>query len=516
MDKKAARHWSELDNKRRSLLTRWERYASYTIPRVCLPENHNEKSDEVKHDWQSVGAQAVNHVVNKLMLTLFAPSRPFMRLEISAEARSQLGEQVAEEDIDDILATGERKAVKVMDSRGDVRPALGLGVLNLVTLGNACFKFPEKKHEKFRCLYARDWAVQRTGAGDVLRLVIREKYSFGELEEKVQQAYRTHRPGKRDDEMVTHYVVIIRNGKGGYEVKQYVEDHYLGPDFDGAYKDYATLPYKVITWQLADNADYGSGLVEDYAGDFAAVSAMSEAEVKAAILACEFRWLVNPGGMTKPEDLEQSENGAALPGIKDDISPLSTDQGQNLQTIAGVLEKYITRIGRGFLLGSAVTRDAERVTAEEIRMQATELETSLGGAYTRLAVEMQTPLARFLLAEVDIKVDGKAVDMSIVTGLDALSRNGDLEALRQALADINLVNTLPPQAQDRLNLGAIYSTILNGHGLPAGKYVKSEQQVSTEQQARAAAEQQQEVNAASAQAGAQAVAAQATQPQGQA
>ena len=72
--KKAARHWSEMDNKRRALLTRWVRYASYTIPRICLPSQFSEKSDELKHDWQAVGAQAVNHVVNKLMLALFAPS----------------------------------------------------------------------------------------------------------------------------------------------------------------------------------------------------------------------------------------------------------------------------------------------------------------------------------------------------------------------------------------------------------------------------------------------------------
>lgn len=121
------------------------------------------------------------------------------------------------------------------------------------------------------------------------------------------------------------------------------------------------MPYKVITWQLADNADYGSGLVEDYAGDFAAMSAMSEAQVRAAILACEFRWLVNPAGFTKPEDLEESENGAALPGNENDITPLTPGTGNNLQIIANVLESYVRRIGQGFLLASAVTRDAERV-----------------------------------------------------------------------------------------------------------------------------------------------------------
>ena len=504
MDKKAARQWGELDNKRRMLLTRWERYASYTIPRICLPSHFNEKSDELKHDWQAVGAQAVNHVVNKLMLALFAPSRPFMRLELTATARAQLAEQVDESLIDDILGEGERKAMRQMDTRGDIRPALFLGLANLVVTGNACFKFPENSKDKFRCLYSRDWAVQRSGSGGVLRLAIREKYAFGELDDKVQQAYRVQRPGQKPEDDVTHYVVICRNAKGGYDLKQYVNDAYLGEAFDGAYKDYATLPYKVITWQLADNADYGSGLVEDFAGDFAAVSAMSEAQVKAAILACEFRWLVNPAGFTKPEDLENSDNGAALPGNEKDITPLQPGNGQSLQVIGSVLSDYVRRIGQGFLLASAVTRDAERVTAQEIRMQATELETSLGGAYTRIAVELQTPLASWLLAEIDLKIDGKAISLSIVTGLDALSRSGDLDALRAALTDINTVNILPPQAQDWLNLGAIYSTIINGHGLPAGKYVKDAQTVQQEQQARAQAEQQQAINAASAQAGAQA------------
>lgn len=506
MDKKAARHWSELDNKRKSLLTRWERYASYTIPRICLPSQFSEKSDELKHDWQAVGAQAVNHVVNKLMLALFAPSRPFMRLELTAAARAQLAEQVDEAMIDDILGEGERKAIKHMDTRGDIRPALHLGLANLVITGNALFKFPEGKDDKFRCLYCRDWAVQRSGSGEVLRLATREKYAFGELEEAVQEAYRSQRPGQKPDDEVTHYVIILRNAKGGYDLKQYINDCYLGEEFDGRYKDYAALPYKVITWQLADNADYGSGLVEDYAGDFAATSAMSEAQVQAAILACEFRWLVNPAGFTKPEDLEESENGAALPGNEKDITPLTPGTGNNLQIITSVLESYVRRIGQGFLLATAVTRDAERVTAQEIRMQATELETSLGGAYSRIAVELQTPIAVWLLDAIDLKIDGKAINLSIVTGLDALSRSGDLDALRQALVDINSVNTLPPQAQDWLNLGAIYSTIMNGHGLPAGKYVKDAQTVAQEQQARAAAEQQQQINAASAQAGAQAAA----------
>ena len=59
------------------------------------------------------------------------------------------------------------------------------------------------------------------------------------------------------------------------------------------------------------------------------------------------------------------------------------------------------RLGAAFLLNTAVTRDAERVTAQEIRMQAQELESSLGGVYSRLANELQLPLAKRLLQEID-------------------------------------------------------------------------------------------------------------------
>lgn len=80
----ASSEWTRLQGRRRGLEKRWEKYASFTLPRLYTDERWDEDTDELAHDWQSVGAQAVNHVVNKMMLALFAPSRPFMRLEADA------------------------------------------------------------------------------------------------------------------------------------------------------------------------------------------------------------------------------------------------------------------------------------------------------------------------------------------------------------------------------------------------------------------------------------------------
>ena len=45
-----------------------------------------------------------------------------------------------------------------------------------------------------------------------------------------------------------------------------------------------------------------------------------------------------------------------------------------------------------FLLNTAIQRDAERVTAQEIRYMAQQLETAMGGIYSLLSQEFQLPL----------------------------------------------------------------------------------------------------------------------------
>ena len=52
----ARSEWSKLENKRRGLMSRGERYANFTLPRLLTPEQWDENTDELSHDWQAVGA----------------------------------------------------------------------------------------------------------------------------------------------------------------------------------------------------------------------------------------------------------------------------------------------------------------------------------------------------------------------------------------------------------------------------------------------------------------------------
>ena len=510
MKYRAGEIWSELDSKRRTFITRLEKYAGWTLPRLMTPVGFNPLSEDLRHDWQAVGAQSVNHVVNKMVLSLFAPSRPFMRLEADAKWKAQQLEAGLEESmIDDALATAEQRAVKELDRRGDVRSKLYVTLSNMVALGNAMLFLPTDKNEDVRCISISKYCVRRTGAGKVKTIITKEEFLFDELEPNVQDTLLLQTRQYKHDSKVCYYRLIERTATGGYEMTQWVDDNRLPVQYDGRWTE-DDLPYRVLVWNLKDGSDYGTGLVEDYAGDFAALSALSEAQIKGAILASEFRWLVNPSGMTKPEDLEDSENGAAIPGVAGDVSLISTNKGNDIAQVQSVAGDYIQRIGRGFLLGSSVTRDAERVTAEEIRMQATELETSFGGTYSRVAVDMQLPIARWLLKSIDLSLRNTKLELSIITGLDALSRSGDLDSLRAAISDLAGLQALGEVVR-QLNLSALVATIFAGHGLSASKYVKSQAQVQQEQQQADEQARQAEINQAAATAGAQAAGKQATQ-----
>lgn len=488
----ASSEFARLDGLRQGFINRCEKYARFTIPRLAPESGYDLNTTELAQDYQSVGAQGAYHLVNKLMLTLFSPSRPFFRVDLPFQEKQKLVSQLGidESELEAAFGEGEQAAIKLMDTK-PIRPKLFEALLNLIVTGNVAFHL--SKTGTARVFGIKNYVVRRTGTGELRDLIVREKLRFDELEDKVQEAllaggHKAKYAQQECDVELFHW--IQRQIGGSYVETTWVDDHKLGEDFEGRYKTELECPWRALTWNLADGDDYGTGHVEAYAGDFSALSALAEAQLNGAILASEFRWLVNPGGMTKPEDFEGSENGAVLPGVEGDVVLVTNSKQGDLQVTNMIINDYTRRIGQGFLLGSAVTRDAERVTAEEIRQQAAELETGLGGVYTRLAVDLQGFLARWLIAQTGVSLNGTKLEVRIITGLDAMSRNGDLNALRMALQDLAGLQNLGP-ALGELNLNAVVTSIFLGHGLTPRKYVKTPEQRQADQEAQQQAEMQQ-------------------------
>jgi hypothetical protein len=201
------------------------------------------------------------------------------------------------------------------------------------------------------------------------------------------------------------------------------------------------------------------------------------------VLASQFRWLQNPGGITRPEDFAQSRNGEVIPGVNGDLTLVVANIGQQLASVMQIGQVYQQRIGAGFLMNSAVTRQAERVTAEEIRLQAIELEQSLGGVYSRLSRDIQQPLVRWLMKKIDLSLKGTKITPVVVTGLDALSRNADLERLLMFLQDVTNLSGINPEQRLMLNEGNIIADFAAGRGVSKTRYVASDDEIRQRQQA---------------------------------
>lgn len=502
----ASSRWTELDGERQGLIRRCESYAMFTIPKLCLPQGYNQNNDELQHDYQAVGAQCVNHLSNKLMLALFAPSRPFFRLDPSEVLQKQLAEmKISEDELAALLSVAEHKAVKILDQRS-IRPKLYDVTKHLIVTGN-CLKILDsatkgtKRGAKgMRVLGIKNYCVKRDADGDVMEIVTKEQVPAKALAEDIRVYMGGRLVTTGHDDKVEMYRWIRRRPDGDYEMTLWVNDVCIMMNKYMGKWTAEKLPYRAVTWDLASGDDYGTGLVEDYAGDFASLSILSKSTIQAAVLASEFRWLVNPAGMTSVDDFEKSANGAAIPGQQGDITLLASGTGAVLQSNIAIASEYINRIGRGFLLASAVTRKAERVTAEEIRMTAEELETGLGGAYSRVAVDVQVPLAYWLMEQAGSPIKGTDVQPTIITGLAALSRSGDRDNLVLFLQDCTMLGSLPPQIAGRLNIDVITAQFAAARGLVAAQYVKPEAQFKQEQ----AQEQERAIALANAQAQGQA------------
>lgn len=501
----AQRRWSELNGIRAGFLRRCEGWASLTIRKICLPEGYDQYSTDLQHDWQSVGAQSVNHVCNKLLLSLFAPSRPFGRLDPTAKILAQLKEtDTPRAELDEQLAAAEADAVRELDQSAS-RPKLYEVLKHLVVTGNALMYLGDTA---MRVIGIKNYCVKRNAEGVLMEGLIRECIKFDELSLEIRSAmlYGGYQPETK----VSLFKWIVRTDAGEYAMTQWVDGCLLPAKFSAKWPE-EKLPYRFLTWDLSDDSDYGTGLVEDYAGDFQSLSSLSQATIEGALLSSEYRWLANPAGMTRPEDFESAPNGAVLPGAKGDLELIQAEVGNALTVQRQIAEDYIQRIGRGFLLASAVTRHAERVTAEELRMQAEELETSLGGAYSRLAVDMQRPIFLWLLKRIKLTYKGTDFQPVIVTGLDALSRSGDVDNMKRWLADMASLAALPPALLGMLNLSAIAQSFGSGYGIRTSELMKTQTQMRQEQ----VAAQNQQLEQQAGEAGIQVAAQQAANQQEQ-
>jgi hypothetical protein len=472
--------YNKLVSDRAPYETRAENCAKYTIP-ALFPKASDDASTTYVTPWQSVGARGVNNLASKLMKALF-PLAPWMRLTMSEfEAKALLQDPEALAQVDEGLSMVERILMAFMESNS-YRPTFFEILKQLVVAGNGLFHVAPPEDGQFnppKLYKLTSYVVQRDTFGNVLQMVTRDMVAFGALDEDVRSTLDGEKEMDEEIEVFTHIYLDDETG----DMLSYQEID--GVEVDGSEGQYpqTSCPWVPVRFVKMDGEHYGRSHCEEYLGDLRSLENLTESIVKFAMISSKIIGMVNPNGITQVRRLTKAQTGDFVPGRKQDIEYLQLDKSQDFSVARSVADGIEQRLSYAFMLNSAVQRSGERVTAEEIRYVAGELEDTLGGVYSILSQELQLPIVRILLNQLQATnmipdLPTEAIEPTVSTGLEALGRGQDLDKLTQFVnAIIPLGNVQDPD----LNVANLKIRIANAIGLDTAGLLKTAEDKAKEQ-----------------------------------
>lgn len=473
----------KLKKNREDYLTSARDYSKLTIPTI-EPEEGFTSSTKMKYSSTSIGAELVNNITAIITNSLFVPNRPFFILDLS----NDLKEELKEEGIDLVeVRTSLAAAENAMIKRGEAkntRPLLQQAVKGLVVTGNALLH--KDTNGDFRRYNLSSYVLERAVSGKLLKVIVEEKKTIKALPEDLYATLTDQQRENPDDTVNLYTGMYWDRDMQKYIVKQAVED--VPVDFESTHPE-SEPPFIAPSWNLLPGEHYGRGLVEEYWQDLQAVDELNSKMSDYISISTFIRLLVDPSGLTDinkvVEGVTDTTGKASMiaPGRDQDISMLQTSSKlSDFQFVDQFTKEKILRLARAFMLGSLTTRDAERVTAEEIRRNANELENNFGGIYSALSNNLQLPYARMLVSETDITIGERSgIELIIVAGIDALARASEHDNMLGFLNDLSIFNQVQPEFLQVLNIQGIITQLAIGRNVSDKEVLKTTEEITQEQ-----------------------------------
>jgi hypothetical protein len=479
-----AERFKILDSLRTSKLERARYCSSLTIPSILPPLGWNEQM-QLTQPYSSVSARGVTAMASRMLSALLPLNdMPFFKFELSSGVEP-------EADVNSYLENLSQQVYSRLSS-GNLRETIYQALQHLIVIGDVLIimeddmSFRIVRLDRFVCL--RD--------------------VYGEMEELLYVEYELLPQSEIiNNEDITTSTLAMED-KAGYRAiynKIVMEDDVwkvTKEDEDGGFiegGEYTVSPFIMLSWSKIPGENYGRSHCEDMIGDIKTLEGFTEGLI-GGIAASSIFWMgVDPTGITEIDDIAGSGNGtfvASRPNEVYTISPATTMTPQIQATQAGV-EILRKEIGRGFLMDSASIPSGERVTATAVRMIGQELEHVLGGAFSAIARDLMEPVVKrtvfIMTANGDIDERLKEMfteeegllSVEIITGLQALSRDSDLQKLMQMG---EMVRNLPEQAAGMFRWDQYGMALITALGFNAEQWVKKEEQVRAEQMEMAQAQ----------------------------
>lgn len=460
--------------------------ARLTIPRL-FPHVGANGSTTHATPYQSVGARGVNSLASKLVLAMFPVGSPFFRYVIDDFALEALTQQEGLRGrVEDGLSRMERGVTQDFESEA-LRSVLTETVKHLLVTGNYLLYTDPATGQ---CTGHRmdKYVVRRSPSGRVEECILAEQVNLQDLPEAARARLPASEASDRPHTLYTH----IKRSGARWAVYQEFQNQRV-PGTSGSYAE-DECPWQVLRLHAAPGEDYGRSFIEDYIGDLHSLEVLQRAMAQGAAAAAKVLFLVRPGSSTDPRDVSKSESGDVKAGNKEDITVLQLDKYADFQFALNLRNELVQSLSAVFMLTVGLVRNAERVTAEEIRVLIQDLEQGNGGLYSVFSQELQLPLVRIRAARLQRLgripyLPKGVVEPQIVAGLEALGRSSDVARLRE-LAAI-LAESFGPEVSAKILVAPEFALrVVAGLGIDRKGLVKGAEELEAEQEAEAQREQE--------------------------
>lgn len=474
--------YERLSTDRDPFLQRARDCSKYTVPTLVPPLGTN-KGRNLRSGYSNFGARCVNSLSSKLLLAILPARQSFFKLTVSDALLSQMGGPQLRAEVDKAMGKMEDNIQTEIEAT-PTRTPTGEGVKHLLVAGNVLFHLMPKGGIKVYPLHS--YVCLRDGEGHPLRIIAVDKVAPASLPDSVRAQVKAKLAERNSPEKsVEVYTGVFRDATQ-WVVYQEVEGIQI-PGSRGNYPLDAS-PWLPLRWTPVDGESYGRSMVEDYLGYFISLEALTAALVKGTAVAAKVVYLRNPNGLTKAAALTKAETGAVIDGRAEDVHALQSEKAQDFRTTREMIADLKEELSYAFALNQAIQRNAERVTAEEIRYMAQELDSLLGGIYSTLSLEFQLPFLRRLMLQMEKAgklptLPRKAIRPVIVTGLDALGRGAELDNLRAFVKDV--VDLGGPDAlKTYLDFGDLLKRLSTARGIQSDGLIKPPEVIAQEEQAQ--------------------------------
>ena len=373
---------------------------------------------------------------------MLPPQTAFFKLQVRDDKLGDTLDPMMRSELDLSFSKIERLIMDYIAASSD-RVVVHQAFKHLIVSGNALI-FMAKDGLKHYPL--NRYVVERDGNGNVIEIITKEMVSRKVLGlESPMPTDEVNKPDSYEDDAEVYTCVKMDESSGSWRWHQEVDDMILAGSQSTAPKN--ASPWLVLRFNTVDGEDYGRGRVEEFIGDLRSLDGLSQALVEGASVASKVVFLVSPSATTKPGTLAKAGNGAIIQGRPEDVGVVQVGKTADFATAANLAAQLEKRILEAFLVMNV--RNAERVTAEEVRLTQLELEQSLGGLFSLLTVEFLIPyLNRTLLilqrSNQIPRLPKDVVRPKIVAGINSLGRGQDNEALTRFIQTIGQV--LGPEA----------------------------------------------------------------------